>query len=73
MKHGVKDIQKHRFFKDLDWDEVQSRQIDSVPYIPKISDQADTKNYARYSEDDSNCTQDKCPLVDPAIDPFLGW
>lgn len=72
MKNGVKDIKSHRFFKDIDWEALEQRQIET-PFIPTIESPEDTKNYMRYSEEESNTTSMKCPPVEPGEDPFLSW
>lgn len=73
MKNGIKDITQHRFFASIDWDQMRSRMAADIPFVPKIGGESDTKNFARYKEEDSNVTTAKCPKLSPKSDPFLSW
>jgi hypothetical protein len=34
LRLSIKDIKKHRFFSDIDWEKVKRRQLDPVPFKP---------------------------------------
>jgi protein kinase A len=35
LKNGVGDIKNHRFFKNISWENLLSKQI-AAPYVPKV-------------------------------------
>ncbi|XP_066959087.1 cAMP-dependent protein kinase catalytic subunit PRKX-like [Macrobrachium rosenbergii] len=51
MKNGAEDVKKHRFFKNVDWDEVYQRKM-KAPLVPKVSYEGDTRNFDDYPEND---------------------
>ena len=48
LKNGSEDVKRHRWFKSLDWMEVLNRRM-TPPIVPKVSHEADTKNYDEYA------------------------
>ncbi|ODM87193.1 Protein kinase DC2, partial [Orchesella cincta] len=46
MKNGAEDVKRHRWFRDVDWDDVP-------PIIPKVSFDGDTRNFDEYPEEES--------------------
>ncbi len=41
---GSENIKKHPFFKEIDWDKLETKQIDP-PFNPKVKDVRDLKNF----------------------------
>ena len=67
LKHGVKDITGHRFFKTVEWDKLLKKEI-TPPYIPKVKSNDDTSNFSSYPDSDT-----PAPELKKAEDPFLNW
>lgn len=59
MKNGAKDIQAHRWFKDIDWNDVYNKKY-SPPIKPVLKSVDDTSNFDNYSEDFSPDLADAC-------------
>lgn len=59
MKNGAKDIKNHRWFKDVDWNEVYRKKY-PVPIQPAIKSVSDTSNFDEYSEEFSPEIADAC-------------
>lgn len=49
LKNGVDDVKSHPWFKDVDWNVLERKKL-RAPYLPKIRDEADTSNFARFPE-----------------------
>jgi len=49
LKHGAEDIQKHKWYKGMDWDALNNRQV-KPPYIPSVKAADDTSMFDRYPE-----------------------
>lgn len=70
LKNGVKDIKDHRFFKNMDWNELLNRRI-AAPYKPKVSSNSDVNNFNTFEdeeEDDSSTL-----AIKENEDPFHNW
>lgn len=50
MKNGAKDIKSHRWFKDVDWNEVYNKKY-AAPIQPVIKSVDDTSNFDEYNEE----------------------
>ncbi|XP_063704204.1 cAMP-dependent protein kinase catalytic subunit 3 [Culicoides brevitarsis] len=51
MKNGAEDIKRHRWFKQVDWDQVLARKM-KPPIIPRVIHEGDTSNFDEYPETD---------------------
>ncbi|CAG0897890.1 unnamed protein product [Darwinula stevensoni] len=51
MKNGAEDVKRHRWFKNIDWEDVFYRKV-KPPIVPKVSYDGDTRNFEEYSEVD---------------------
>jgi len=51
MREGAVDVQNHKFFDSLDWQDVYYKQL-KPPIVPKVKSEADTSNFADYPETD---------------------
>ena len=58
-------VRKHRFFKTIDWEKVESRQI-TPPYRPSFSCDYDSSNFAKFTADPSNSIEE---LINPSQIP----
>ncbi|KAG6872517.1 hypothetical protein C0995_009207 [Termitomyces sp. Mi166 len=50
MRHGAGDVFAHPWFREVDWDKLQAREI-TAPYLPKISGDGDASAFDQYPED----------------------
>lgn len=50
MKNGARDIKMHRWFKDIDWNDVFNKKY-TPPIQPKIKSVDDTSNFDDYNEE----------------------
>ena len=53
MKRGSQDVMEHRFFADIDWDTVTTKQL-PAPFIPNVTSDHDTSYFLDYSQEDSS-------------------
>mmetsp|Transcript_104653 Transcript_104653/g.223690 ORF Transcript_104653/g.223690 Transcript_104653/m.223690 type:complete len:365 (-) Transcript_104653:38-1132(-) len=58
LKHGSEDIQKHKWYKGMDWDALGARQV-KPEFIPGVTRQDDTSMFDRYPES----TEDSAPVI----------
>jgi len=49
MKSGAEDVKRHRWFKNINWEEVFYRKL-KPPIVPKVSYDGDTRNFDDYPE-----------------------
>jgi len=67
LKNGVDDIKQHKWFKDINWQNLLAKQL-PVPFRPLVRGEADTSNFDDYPESDDNAI-----VVPQAQDPFVKW
>lgn len=67
LKKGVGDIKSHRWFKGVKW-EMMAQKLVTMPYVPRISGNADCTHFISYPESGSSA-----PSVQSHLDPFLNW
>ena len=67
LKGGVNDIKNHRFFKELDWNNLVKYKI-KAPYIPSVTGKGDCNNFAECEDSDGDV-----PSIKPSEDPFTTW
>ena len=53
MKRGSQDVMEHRYFADIDWNQVTKKQL-PAPFIPNVSSDDDTSYFLDYSQEDLN-------------------
>eukprot|EP00008_Paramoeba_atlantica_P013424 CAMPEP_0201488450 /NCGR_PEP_ID=MMETSP0151_2-20130828/18252_1 /ASSEMBLY_ACC=CAM_ASM_000257 /TAXON_ID=200890 /ORGANISM="Paramoeba atlantica, Strain 621/1 / CCAP 1560/9" /LENGTH=357 /DNA_ID=CAMNT_0047873737 /DNA_START=72 /DNA_END=1145 /DNA_ORIENTATION=+ len=51
LKGGGEDIKKHKFFKGIDWKELDGRK-GKPPIVPQVTHDGDTSNFEEYSDED---------------------
>ena len=51
MKNGADDVKRHRWFKNIDWEDVFYKKI-KPPIVPNVSYDGDPRNYDDYPETD---------------------
>mmetsp|Transcript_119537 Transcript_119537/g.234958 ORF Transcript_119537/g.234958 Transcript_119537/m.234958 type:complete len:366 (-) Transcript_119537:252-1349(-) len=49
LKNGAEDIQKHKWYKGMDWEALQNRQV-KPSFIPAVKAADDTSMFDRYAE-----------------------
>merc|ERR1712111_116790 len=54
VKNGTEDVKRHRWFKNVDWEEVYYKQL-KPPIVPKVSYDGDTRNFDEYPETGGRC------------------
>ena len=67
LRGGAKDIKKHRFFNDLNWDKLEHMELEP-PYVPKVKNASDISNFSTYPD-----STEPTVAVKKADDPFLIW
>ncbi|KAJ3360787.1 serine/threonine protein kinase, AGC [Allomyces javanicus] len=53
LKGGASDIKNHRWFANIDWDELVARRV-TPPMVPRVHGPGDTNNFEKYPEPDPN-------------------
>ncbi|KNE54134.1 AGC/PKA protein kinase [Allomyces macrogynus ATCC 38327] len=51
LKGGASDIKNHRWFANINWDELVARRV-TPPMIPRVHGPGDTNNFEKYPEPD---------------------
>ena len=51
MRNGADDVKKHKWFRQLNWDDVFAKKL-KPPIVPKITHRGDTRNFLAYPDDD---------------------
>ncbi|KNE65047.1 AGC/PKA protein kinase [Allomyces macrogynus ATCC 38327] len=51
LKGGASDIKNHRWFANIDWDELVARRV-TPPMVPRVHGPGDTNNFEKYPEPD---------------------
>jgi len=67
LKNGVDDIKTHKWFKDLNWEDLLEKKI-APPFKPTVKGEADTSNFDDYPD-----SEEQPPIVTAASDPFADW
>jgi len=67
LKNGVDDIKGHKWFKDLNWDDLLEKKV-TPPFKPVVKGESDTSNFDDYPDSD-----DMPASVAPTADPFSTW
>merc|ERR1711957_360273 len=67
LKNGVDDIKQHKWFNDLDWNQLLEKQL-PTPFKPTVKDPSDLSNFDDYPDSD-----EAPPAVAPGSDPFATW
>jgi len=67
LKNGVNDIKEHKWFRDLNWEDLLEKKI-PAPFKPTVKGETDTSNFDDYPDSD-----EQPPVVNPAQDPFATW
>jgi len=49
MKNGAADVKNHRWFRNINWNDVYNKQLDP-PTVPRIRHTGDTRNFFEYPE-----------------------
>ncbi|KAF8627705.1 hypothetical protein AX15_004288 [Amanita polypyramis BW_CC] len=71
MKNGSRDVFHHEWFREVNWDMLQNRQI-IAPYVPNISGEGDASAFEYYPEDSVSSTYG-LPTCDPDGHEFPGF
>mmetsp|Transcript_32991 Transcript_32991/g.65628 ORF Transcript_32991/g.65628 Transcript_32991/m.65628 type:complete len:325 (-) Transcript_32991:729-1703(-) len=56
LKGGADDIKKHKWFSELNWDDMLKRET-TPPIKPEVSDDKDTNNFEKYPDSADGSTQ----------------
>ena len=51
LRNGSEDVKNHKWFKEVDWDDVFNRKL-KPPFVPKVKSEGDTSNFDDYSDED---------------------
>ncbi len=70
LKNGVKDIKDHRFFKNLNWNDLLNLKI-AAPYKPKVTSNSDVNNFNTYDEEEED--ESNVIALKKDEDVFLTW
>jgi len=58
LKNGAEDIQKHKWYKGMDWDSLVNRRVKAT-WVPPVKAQDDTSMFDRYPES----TEGSAPVI----------
>ncbi|KAG9353981.1 hypothetical protein JZ751_012105 [Albula glossodonta] len=58
QKHGVKDIQKHKWFEGFDWEGIRDGTL-TPPFIPNVERPLDTSHFDSFPDDRENSPPDE--------------
>ncbi|KAJ7033362.1 kinase-like domain-containing protein [Mycena alexandri] len=50
MRHGAGDVFAHAWFREVDWERLEGREI-TAPYLPRIAGDGDASAFERYPEE----------------------
>jgi serine/threonine protein kinase len=67
LKSGADDIKQHKWFKDLDWNDLLEKKI-PAPFKPPVKGESDTSNFDDYPD-----SEEQPPAVNASQDPFTTW
>lgn len=71
LKGGIEDVKNHRFFKSIDWAELNSQRMKPL-YIPKIEKEKEDRGVPLRMIEEQNDNL-KFPPIKEDKDPFLTW
>lgn len=57
QRGGIKDIQKHKWFEGFSWESLRNGSFEA-PYVPKVIDNTDVRNFDTYPEDAGSTPED---------------
>lgn len=69
LKNGADDIKNHRFFKNMNWNDLINKKI-TAPYRPKVSANNDVSAFSNVDDDEE---EDNALAIKKDEDPFLSW
>lgn len=64
MVNGPNDVKDHRWFVDLDWNEILNKKV-SAPHFPKVVKDLGNGNF-HFDKKDAE-------KVEESLDPFASW
>eukprot|EP00931_Biecheleriopsis_adriatica_P011447 TRINITY_DN112538_c0_g1_i1.p1 TRINITY_DN112538_c0_g1~~TRINITY_DN112538_c0_g1_i1.p1 ORF type:complete len:334 (-),score=97.02 TRINITY_DN112538_c0_g1_i1:44-1045(-) len=67
LKAGADDIKTHKWFKDLDWNDLLAKKIEPT-FKPSVKDAKDTSNFDDYPDSET-----EPQAVSQSQDPFGAW
>ena len=67
LKRGILDIKEHRFFKNINWDNIKDMKIKGF-YIPDVKGNGDSKFFSCDIKGNFNA-----PKIRKSQDPFIDW
>nr|P49673.1 RecName: Full=cAMP-dependent protein kinase catalytic subunit; Short=PKA C [Ascaris suum]CAA49464.1 catalytic subunit of cAMP-dependent protein kinase [Ascaris suum] len=68
QKDGAADVMNHKWFTDIDWDDVQNMKL-TPPIIPTLYSNGDTGNFDSYDE----CSDDEIAAPQHELELFEDW
>ena len=72
--HRIDEIKEHRFFKDINFEEIKSQKYQgAIPYIPFVDPENPSVNYKGYSGSDTTIGDENCCEIEIEKDPFKDW
>ena len=69
LKNGADDIKNHRFFKNMNWNDLINKKI-TAPYRPQVSANNDVSAFSNVDDDEE---EDNALAIKKDEDPFLSW
>lgn len=68
LKAGADDIKKHKWFSDMNWDNLVGRKL-QAPILPQVSGASDTSNFDPYPD-----SVEEAPIpIYSGNDPFVDF
>ena len=67
LRRGVEDIKKHRWFNEIDFNEIRKKKVKAV-FKPEMVGEGDTNNFATEREEPGSVR-----AIEGEYDPFLNW
>ena len=73
-KNGFENLKKHKYFEDVDWDDLEKKKI-TPPFIPNIDGDMDLKYFDKIFIDELNFTKEYDDLNNPnkTIDNYVNF
>lgn len=63
QKNGIQDIRNQNFFQGFDWEKLRNQSM-KPPFVPKLSNNTDTKYFEKFSDDDDIPPPDETTTFD---------